>query len=55
MFTEIQLAQIKSGSDKIKGYTWHHHRDVGRMQLVPKQIHKDTGHVGGFEMWGGKK
>ncbi|MDR1402017.1 MAG: HNH endonuclease [Puniceicoccales bacterium] len=34
---------------------WHHHQDVGRMQLVPENIHEDVGHVGGFEMWGKKK
>ncbi|WP_430624869.1 HNH endonuclease [Pseudomonas viridiflava] len=24
------------------GYTWHHHQDSGRMQLVPELIHKKT-------------
>jgi hypothetical protein len=36
-----------------EAYTWHHHQDVGRMQLVPRKIHADTGHVGGFDMWYG--
>ena len=35
------------------GYTWHHHQDVGRMQLVPYEIHKQTGHTGGASIWGG--
>jgi hypothetical protein len=55
VFSEKQLNQIKSGLEKIEGCTWHHHQDVGRMQLVPESIHKEVQHVGGFEMWGGKK
>jgi filamentous hemagglutinin len=55
MFTAEQLHDIKSGSYKIEGFTWHHHQDFGRMQLIPEEIHSKTGHVGGFEMWGGKK
>ena len=34
-----------------KGYTWHHHQDTGRMQLVESDIHGDTGHTGGFSLW----
>jgi hypothetical protein len=55
MFSEKQLTQIKSGLYKIEGYTWHHHQDLGRMQLVPTDIHKEVKHVEGFEMWGGGK
>jgi hypothetical protein len=33
------------------GYTWHHHQDYGRMQLVEFDIHKRTGHTGGFSLW----
>jgi hypothetical protein len=51
IFTERQLQQIKSGSDKISGYTWHHHQDGGRMQLIPEDIH-DLSHVGGYSLWG---
>jgi RHS repeat-associated protein len=36
---------------KPEGYTWHHHQDAGRMQLVPSEIHKATGHTGGFSLW----
>jgi hypothetical protein len=35
-----------------KDYTWHHHQDHGRMQLVPTAIHSETGHTGGFSLWG---
>jgi hypothetical protein len=32
-----------------KGYTWHHHQDGETMQLVPRDIHAQTGHTGGFQ------
>jgi RHS repeat-associated protein len=31
-----------------KGMTWHHHQDGTTMQLIPRDIHADTGHTGGF-------
>ena len=34
-----------------KGYTWHHHETMGRMQLVHSRIHAQTGHTGGFSLW----
>ncbi|MEO3781403.1 polymorphic toxin-type HINT domain-containing protein [Micromonospora sp. B11E3] len=43
------------------GWTWHHHVDVGRMQLVPLGQHTGAnpfqdlfhpGGVGGYEIWG---
>jgi RHS repeat-associated protein len=34
-----------------KGYTWHHHQSIGKMQLVETKIHSQTGHTGGFELW----
>ena len=51
-FTDRQLEQIRNG-DKPEGYTWHHHEDPGRMQLVPSDIHEKTGHTGGRSLWGG--
>ncbi|HEZ4390548.1 TPA: HNH endonuclease, partial [Neisseria meningitidis] len=35
------------GEPKIPNYTWHHHQDTGRMQLVPEEKHSPTGHIGG--------
>lgn len=32
------------------GYTWHHHQDAGLMQLIRADIHRMTGHTGGFSM-----
>ncbi len=34
-----------------KGFTWHHHRTPGRMQLVETGVHSQTGHTGGFSLW----
>jgi len=34
--------------------TWHHHQDVGKMQLVPTDIHRAfLPHTGGMSIWGG--
>jgi len=45
---------MKSGNAKIPGYTWHHHQDRGRMQLVDETVHRRTGHIGGEAMSGGQ-
>jgi hypothetical protein len=51
-FNQEQLVAIMKGDVKIPGYTWHHHEDVGRMQLVPKELHNPkTAHIGGFKLW----
>jgi filamentous hemagglutinin len=50
-FTQEQLAQIESSRSKIKDLTWHHHQELGRMQLLPEEIHETTRHVGGFAKW----
>ena len=49
-FNAVQNNAIQSGDSKIPGFTWHHHQDSGRMQLVPEIIHKRTGHIGGDAM-----
>jgi hypothetical protein len=36
---------------KVKRYTWHHHHDSGKMQLVESGIHSATKHKGGREIW----
>ena len=51
-FKDGQLEQIRNG-DKPEGYTWHHHEEPGRMQLVDSEIHAETRHVGGRYLWGG--
>lgn len=34
-----------------KKYTWHHHQNDGRMQLVEFGIHNNTSHDGGRTTW----
>ncbi|MFE8699757.1 HNH endonuclease [Cytobacillus sp. FJAT-54145] len=36
-----------------EGYVWHHHEQPGVIQLVDQEVHQDTGHTGGREIWGG--
>lgn len=53
-FDAKQLAAINAtepSSTRVPGYTWHHHQERGRMQLVPYDIHKGTGHTGGMHEW----
>ena len=53
-FTENELKMIYESTDgRIKGYTWHHDAEYGRMQLVPTGIHSRSGHLGGMSIWGG--
>lgn len=33
------------------GYTWHHHQQPGRMQLVPFGVHAAVQHSGGRTVW----
>ncbi len=51
-FNEIQVQQI-SEAETPDGFTWHHHQELGRMQLVDTSTHLRTGHTGGKEIWGG--
>lgn len=34
-------------------FVWHHSEDQGVLQLVNKELHQNTGHTGGREIWGG--
>ncbi len=34
------------------GFTWHHHQDVGRMQLIDRDFHRWVRHLGGNSLWG---
>jgi len=33
-----------------RGYTWHHHEDVGLMQLIRTRVHSQFWHTGGFSL-----
>ncbi|WP_373231864.1 HNH endonuclease [Cohnella sp.] len=51
-FSDEQIKQINRGKTP-KGYAWHHHQELGKLQLVDAKIHRLTGHTGGKAMWGG--
>ena len=51
-FNETQIEQIRK-AETPDGFTWHHHQETGRMQLVDTSTHLRTGHTGGKEIWGG--
>jgi hypothetical protein len=50
-FSAEALLKIQKGEPHIPGFTWHHHEDFSRMQLVPRQYHGGTGHDGGMKYW----
>ena len=47
----IPGARIYNG----KKYTWHHHHEPGKMQLVENGIHSATQHSGGREIWASER
>lgn len=53
-FNAVQLAQIAAGITPA-GYTWNHHQQPGRMQLVRKKEHNvslgGASHTGGGALW----
>lgn len=51
VFNKVQLDQIMGGKAQIEGLTWHHHQDLGRMQLMPRDVHQKVSHVGGMKLW----
>ena len=51
LFTPEQHSAIVNHEANIPGFTWHHHEQYGRLQLVPTQIHKNTPHDDGFFLW----
>ena len=46
------MADIEDGYTP-DGYTWHHNEEKGKMQLVDTDIHSQTRHTGGRNIWGG--
>ncbi|MGM9951048.1 MAG: HNH endonuclease [Lysinibacillus sp.] len=50
--SQADLQSLAAGQTP-EGYTWHHHEQPGRLQLVDEQIHNSTGHTGGRSLWGG--
>lgn len=46
------VANAIRGVAKPPGFTWHHHKTKGRMDLVETKIHAAFAHRGGFSLWG---
>lgn len=51
-FTAEELERLKNGDD-VQRFTWHHHQDPGKIQLVLTEVHGEVRHTGGREIWGG--
>ncbi|MCU7557213.1 polymorphic toxin-type HINT domain-containing protein [Macrococcus capreoli] len=51
-FTSEQIEAIENGAEKIPGLTWHHSDKPGKLELVPEELHKKSGHLGGRATWG---
>ncbi len=48
------VAELPTSAAPPHEYTWHHHQDVGRMQLISRQAHElAKPHTGGMSIWGG--
>ncbi|HYD37538.1 MAG TPA: HNH endonuclease [Allosphingosinicella sp.] len=47
------LLKVPPTSSPPPGLTWHHHQNVGRMQLVDDAVHDLFRHTGGMRIWGG--
>lgn len=50
-FSKREIKMFSNGETPGK-YTWHHHQDAGKLQLVEYNVHSKTSHVGGYSIWG---
>jgi hypothetical protein len=49
-----EVAALPASRRPPSGYSWHHHQDVGRMQLITDSAHDlAKPHTGGMAIWGG--
>jgi filamentous hemagglutinin len=51
IFSDTEFYNIQKGKAKIGDYTWHHHQDTGRIQLVPEDVNDWFKHIGGNSIW----
>jgi len=51
LFTKSDIRQLKKGHTP-PNYTWHHHQNRGKMQLVSREVHSLVNHIGGYSIWG---
>ena len=50
---DMDMAWKASGLDRralARQWTWHHHQDVGVMQLVKREVHRAVPHRGGLSV-----
>jgi hypothetical protein len=48
---DFAAANKAAGYEKTpEGFTWHHHQDGTTMQMVPRDVHAQTGHIDGFKL-----
>ena len=45
--------EVSSRGTAPSGWTWHHHQDIGRVQLVRTFPHDSFSHSGRASIWGG--
>ncbi|QRK09376.1 HNH endonuclease [Archangium violaceum] len=51
---QMDVDQLLTLDRAPRGYLWHHHQDVCRMQLVQEETHRlSRPHTGGMAIWGG--
>ncbi|TYR73462.1 HNH endonuclease [Rossellomorea vietnamensis] len=50
--TSSEVAGLKFGHTP-DGFVWHHAEQPGVLQLVDEDLHQNTGHTGGRDIWGG--
>ncbi len=48
------ISNNSNSSSSPPNYTWHHHQETGRMQLVEFTLHNQASHTGGNSFWGQK-
>lgn len=53
LFTRNEMNELKCGQTPDR-YTWHHHQNKGKLQLVSRKIHSEVNHIGGYKIWGGE-
>lgn len=53
LFSKKEMECFKKGDTPPK-YTWHHHQNRGKMQLVLRELHSSVEHIGGYSIWGPK-
>jgi hypothetical protein len=48
---DAEFAKLNNGAKPPKGFTWHHHQEIGRMELVDTRAHGNAWHPGGVAIF----